>query len=64
MSAPITLLQDANGELWYKHFRIDKMSFDEANSIGYLHGVDPFEDSCVQVSISSPPIVKPIRDPK
>ena len=29
MGTPITLFKDASGDLWYKHFRIDKIDFDE-----------------------------------
>jgi len=58
MGSPVTLLQDARGDLWYKHFRIDTICLDEAHRIGYLHGVDVAEDSWVVVSISDKPIIK------
>ena len=58
MGTPITLFQDAVGDLWYKHFRVDKISLDEANRIGYLRGVDVAEDSWVVVSISAKPIIR------
>ena len=58
MENPVTLFQDARGDLWYKHFRIDKICLDEAHRIGYLHGVDVAEDSWVVVSISAKPIIK------
>ena len=60
MGTPITLFQDAGGDLWYKHFRIDRISLDEAHQIGYLHGVDVAEDSWVVVSISAKPIIRSI----
>lgn len=58
MSTPITLFQDANGDLWYKHFRIDKMCFDETTRMGYLYGTDLTKSSTVLVSISAQPIIK------
>jgi hypothetical protein len=58
MGNPVTLFQDARGDLWYKHFRIDKICLDEAHRIGYLHGVDVAEDSWVVVSISAKPIIE------
>jgi hypothetical protein len=64
MGTPITLFEDACGDLWYKHFRIDKMSFDETHGIGHVHGVDVVEDSWVLVSISAKPIIKPMPAPK
>ena len=57
---PITLLKDASGDLWYKHFRIDKIDFDEARNTGHLHGVDTAKNAQVLVSISAKPIVKPL----
>jgi hypothetical protein len=53
MGTPITLFKDASGDLWYKHFRIDK--------IGHLHGVDAAKNAYVLVSISSKPIIKLMR---
>jgi hypothetical protein len=58
MSAPITLFQDANGDLWYKHFKIDNMRFDETTRMGYLYGNDLTKNSTVLVSISAQPIIK------
>jgi len=55
---PITLFKDATGDLWYKHFRIDKIDFDEAHMTGHLHGVDAAKNASVLVSISDKPIVK------
>ena len=60
MGTPITLLRDANGDLWYKHFRIDEIVFDESRNVGHLHGVDATKNSYVLVSISAKPIVKPL----
>ena len=60
MGTPITLFKDASGDLWYKHFRIDKIIFDEVHNIGHLHGVDATKNSHVLVSISAKPIVKPM----
>ena len=61
MGTPITLFKDARGDLWYKHFRIDKIDFDEAHKIGHVHGVDAAKNAHVLVSISAKPIVKPMR---
>jgi len=58
MSTPITLLQDVNGDLWYKHFKIDNMRFDETTRMGYLYGTDLTKSSTVLVSISAQPIIK------
>lgn len=60
MGNPITLFKDASGYLWYKHFRIDKIDFDEARMIGHLQGVDAAKNAYVLVSISAKPIVKPM----
>jgi hypothetical protein len=60
MSNPITLLQDANGDLWYKHFRIDKIRFDEATRMGYISGTNLAKNSTVLVSISAEPIIQPM----
>lgn len=61
MANPITLFKDASGNLWYKHFRIDKIDFDDAHKIGHLHGVDLAKNADVLVSISAKPIVKPMQ---
>ena len=58
MGNPITLFKDASGDLWYKHFRIDEIVFDESRNVGHLHGVDATKNSYVVVSISAKPIVK------
>ncbi len=58
MSTPITLFQDDNGDLWYKHFKIKKMRFDERTRIGHLYGIDLTKSSTVLVSISAQPIIK------
>jgi hypothetical protein len=58
MSTPITLFQDANGDLWYKHFKIDRIRFDERTRMGCLYGTDLTKSSTVMVSISSQPIIK------
>jgi hypothetical protein len=58
MGSPITLFEDVSGELWYKHFRIENMSFDEARKMGHLYGVDVRKDSSISVSISAKPIVE------
>jgi 1,4-alpha-glucan branching enzyme len=58
MSAPITLFQDANGDLWYKHFKVDNLRFDETTRMGYLYGTDLAKSSTVLVSISAQPIIK------
>ena len=34
MGNPITLFEDDNGDVWYKDFRIDQISCDEAHGIG------------------------------
>jgi hypothetical protein len=60
MTTPITLLQDANGNLWYKHFKIDKIRFDETTRMGYLCGTDLTKNATVLVSISIQPILKPM----
>ena len=54
MGNPITLFKDASGDLWYKHFRIDKIDFDEARTM------DAAKNAYVLVSISAKPIVKPM----
>jgi hypothetical protein len=61
MGSPITPFKDASGGLWYKHFRIDKIAFDEAHKVGHLHGVDAAKNAYVLVSISAKPIIKPMR---
>jgi len=58
MSTPVTLFQDANGDLWYKHFKIEQMRFDETTRMGYLCGTDVTKSSTVLVSISAQPIIK------
>jgi|RhiMetdeSRZDD1v2_1073273.scaffolds.fasta_scaffold3660127_1 hypothetical protein len=58
MSIPITLFQDANGDLWYKRFRIDEIRFNEATRTGYLCGTDSMKNSTVLVSISAQPIIE------
>ena len=60
MGNPITLYKDASGVLWYKHFRIDEIIFDEVHNMGHLRGVDATKNSYVVVSISAKPIVKPL----
>ena len=40
MSTPITLLQHASGGLWFKRFRIENITFNEAQKIGHVYGVD------------------------
>ena len=60
MSAPITLLQDANGDLWYKHFLINEIHFDKTTRIGYIRGTNLAKNSTVLVSISAEPIIEPM----
>ena len=56
----IILFQDADGVLWYKNFRIDEISFDEATRIGHLLGTDLTKNSSVLVSISARPQIEPM----
>ena len=63
MAIPITLFQDADGVLWYKNFRIDEVSFDEATRIGHLLGTDLTKNSSVLVSISARPKIEPMPSP-
>jgi len=58
MGTPITLFEDVSGGLWYKHFRIENMTFDEEHKMGHLYGVDVRKNSSISVSISAKPIIK------
>ena len=58
MGTPITLFEDVSGGLWYKHFRIENMTFDEEHKMGHLYGVDVRKNSSISVSISTKPIVR------
>jgi len=60
MSAPVTLLRDANGDLWYKHFKIDEIRFDQATRMGYIYGTNLAKNSTVLVSISAEPTIQPM----
>lgn len=62
MSIPITLLQDANGDLWYNDFRINRIRFDEGTRIGYVYGTNSTKNSTILVSISAKPIIKPMTN--
>jgi hypothetical protein len=62
MPTSIVLLQDANGDFWYKQFKVQTISFDDKLNIGHVFAIDPTKESSIFISISVRPKIEAMDD--